>query len=134
MGEDETTLGVVVLHREDAVHADARAWAQAGEESLAACVPEGIAQTLTAIFRPDDEKAHETEFAIVGGDGTAADQFAALVRRDEGGRVRGPEQLGIVKAGVPALTGSPLDEFVQFGTGHVAYDQLIRHREILLSR
>ncbi|MNI39327.1 hypothetical protein D3C73_935070 [compost metagenome] len=97
-------------------------------------MPEGIAQALAAILGPDDEKTHETEFAMVGGDGATADQFLAPGRRDEGGRVRGPEQLGIVKAGVPALTGSPLDEFVQFGTGHVAYDQLIRHREILLSR
>ncbi|MCY1180824.1 hypothetical protein D9M73_212940 [compost metagenome] len=134
MGEDETALGVVVLHREDAVHAYARARAQAGEESLAACVPEGIAQTLTAIFRPDDEKAHETELAIVGSDGTATDQFAAPARCDEGGRIRSPEQLGIVNAGIPTLTGSPIDELVQLGTGHVAYDQLIRHREVPLSR
>jgi hypothetical protein len=39
-----------------------------------------------------------------------------------------------VKAGIPTLTGSPIDELVQLGTGHVAYDQLIRHREVLLSR
>ncbi len=87
MGEDETTLGLVVLHREDTVHADARARAQAGEESLAACVPEGVAQTLTAILRPHDEKPHETEFAMVGGEGTAADQFATQGRCDEGSRV-----------------------------------------------
>ncbi|MCY1251754.1 hypothetical protein D9M72_655710 [compost metagenome] len=89
---------------------------------------------MTAIFRPDDEKTHEPEFAIVGGDGAAADQFAVQRRRDEGGRVRSPEQFGIVNAGIPTLTGSPIDEFVQLGTGHVAYDQLIRHREVLLSR
>ncbi|MNT57734.1 hypothetical protein D3C72_1951290 [compost metagenome] len=91
-------------------------------------MPEGIAQALTAILRPDDEKAHETEFAVVGSDCTATNQFAAPVRCNEGGRVRSPEQLGIVNAGIPTLTGSPIDELVQFGTGHVAYDQLIRHR------
>lgn len=73
-------------------------------------------------------KAHETEFAVVGSDGTATDQFVAPGCCDVGGRGRSPEQLGIVSAGIPTLTGNPIDKLVQFGTGHVAYDQLTRHR------
>ena len=44
MGEDEAALGVVVLHREDAVQTDARAGAQTGEEPLTAGVPERVAE------------------------------------------------------------------------------------------
>ena len=88
-----------------------------------------LPETLTAIFRPDDEETHETEFAVVGGDGTAADQFVAPGRRDEGLGVRGPEQLGIVKAGIPTLTRRPVDELVHLGTGHVADQNLSGHRE-----
>jgi hypothetical protein len=78
MREDEASLGVVVLHREDTVQADARTRAQTSEEALATGVPEGIAQTLSAIFGPNDEETHEAEFAVVGGDGTAANQLARV--------------------------------------------------------
>ncbi|MNE60256.1 hypothetical protein D3C80_1553880 [compost metagenome] len=77
----------------------------------------------------NDEKAHETELATVGGNGAATDQLAVQLRPEKGLGVGRPEQLGIVKARVPALIGSPADQLVQFGAGHVADDQRSRHRE-----
>ncbi|MNE51818.1 hypothetical protein D3C80_1464640 [compost metagenome] len=131
MGEHKAALGVVVLHGEYAVHANARPRAQAGQQTVAAGVPQRIAEAMAAKFRAHDEETHEAEFAAVAGDGAAADQFAVQLGSDEGLGVGGPEQFGIVPAGIPALLRRPADQQVQLGAGHLAYHKLIGHRAVL---
>ena len=120
MGKDEAPLGVVVLHGEDPVHADGGPGGQPGDEPFPAGVPEAVAQSPAAIGGPDDEEAHEAEGILVSGDGAPANQLAVNLGGDEGLGVGGPEQVGIMKAGVPALRGGPGDEVADLGTGHLA--------------
>jgi len=127
MREDKATLGVIVLHGEDAVQTDGCPRTQSGEQALAAGVPEGVAEALGAKLGPDDEEPHEAEFTLVGGDGAAANHSPGDVRGDEGVGVGGPEQPGIMQAGVPTLARSPSDEFVHLGASHVADHQLRGH-------
>ena len=96
-------------------------------------MPQGIAQPAATKGRAQDKEAHETEGIAIGGDGPAADQFAVQVRGDEGFRIGGPEQLGILAPGVPPFPGSPIDQQIHLGTSHEA-DGKGRGHGVLLRR
>jgi len=99
MREDEAALGVVILHREDTIQTDAGTRVQPCEQTLTTGVPESIVELPAAKLRPDDKKAHEAEFTLVGGDGATADQFSCELGGDEGLGIGSPKKLGVIKAG-----------------------------------
>ena len=131
MGEDEAAAGIVVLHVEDAVETDAGAGLEPGTQALEARVPDLVAESAAAEFGPHDEEAHEAEFAGVAGDGAAADQLVAEISGDEGVGVGGPEQLGVVQAGVPAFSCGPLHQLANLGVAHLADAELSGHGKAL---
>lgn len=132
MRQDEAALGVVVLHREDAIQPDARIRSQPREQTLAPGVPEGVPETPATELGPNNEKAHEAEVAAVSGDSTAADQLAFEVRGNEGLGIRRPEQPGIVRAGALTFPRRPIDEGVHLGRAHVPDDKRAGHGGVLI--
>src|ERR1700730_7562345 len=69
--------------------------------------PQLLAEPLAALIRPDDEQSHEAEAAAIGDYRSAADQLATLLGGDKPLRVRIPEYLCIVAAGIPAFVCRP---------------------------
>lgn len=82
---------------------------------------------MAAEFRLDDEKAHETEFPVVGGDGASPDQFAIQLRGYKGIGIRSPEEFRIVQTRILAFSGSLLDQPIDLDPGHILDSQRIVH-------
>ena len=90
--------------------------------------PQLLAEPLAALIRPDDEQSHEAEVATIGDDRSAADQLATLLGGDKPLRVRIPEYLCIVAAGIPAFVGRPLHQGVQLRPAHLANGKIRDHQ------
>ena len=101
---------------------------QARDQEVTATKPQLLAEPLAALIRPDDEQSHEAEAAAIGDDRSAADQLATLLGGDKPLRVRIPEYLRIVAAGIPAFVGRPLHQGVQLGPPHLANGKVRDHQ------
>ena len=120
--EPETRLAVVVLLGDDPVETD-----HAIAQMVQGGPPQFKAKALPAMLRLDDVEAQESKPRAVADGGDAADRNAIKFGEKEPLRIRGVEAMRVMKAGIPALGGSPFEGEREISFGHPAQNETLMH-------
>lgn len=117
--EPEPRLPVVRLLGDDTVETDV-----AVSEITHAVLPDSHSEAFAAKSGLHDVETDEAKAVVIGDGGEARDRLAAPSADEEAGRIRFPETVRVVPAGVPPFRSRPFDRHGHLAGRHGAHDKV----------